>query len=73
MTPARLSLLVYVYTHIRRHGYAPTQHEIAAALNRQQSNVGRDIRILADMGYLQTSRYWRGLKVLRLPGSERAA
>lgn len=70
MTPTRLAVLKYIDFYKWTRGYAPTQHEIAEALNLHPSKVAGDLRVLKRMGYISSNRSWRGIKILRIPGQE---
>ena len=55
---------IFVHTYIRTHGYAPTQHEIAAGAQVSRTRVTRYLRDLEAQGRIVlTEKFMRNIQL----------
>lgn len=70
MTNKQHACLLYIHQFTLRNGYPPTRKEIAAGCGTGVSTVYKWFEIFEAMGYITTTRSWRGIEILRLPGQK---
>ena len=64
MTKTQARVLAFIRKFIAEHGYSPSGNEIAAAIGINQSSVVRNIRGLAQRGYLIKGPGWRNVELV---------
>ena len=68
MTDKQYACLTFVTDYTCERGYPPLYREVAEGCGIHVNTVYKWFVLFEAMGYVQTARGWRGVKVLRLPG-----